>query len=59
MAGFLLSLIDVKGWLRPESEVKCREAGVRLITKADLLRLESGDSLDAHRMLLWNPVTAS
>lgn len=34
------TVVDVKGWLRPESEVKCREAGVHLITKADLLTLE-------------------
>ncbi|ATN87546.1 hypothetical protein SEA_DIRTMONSTER_94 [Mycobacterium phage DirtMonster] len=47
-------VVDVKGWLRPESEVKCREAGVHLVTKQELLRLESGDSLDAHRALLWN-----
>ncbi|AVJ48609.1 hypothetical protein SEA_PIER_104 [Mycobacterium phage Pier] len=47
-------VVDVKGWLRPESEVKCREAGVHLVTKQELLRLESGDSLDAHRMLVWN-----
>lgn len=47
-------VVDVKGWLRPESEIKCREAGVHLVTKQELLRLESGDSLDAHRMLVWN-----
>ncbi|WNO26979.1 Holliday junction resolvase [Mycobacterium phage SrishMeg2525] len=47
-------VVDVKGWLRPESEVKCREAGVHLVTKQELLRLESGDSLDAHRALLRN-----
>jgi hypothetical protein len=32
--------VDVKGWLRPESEIKCHEAGVRLVTKEDLLFFE-------------------
>lgn len=34
------TVIDVKGWLRPESEAKCREAGVHLVTKEDLVEFE-------------------
>ena len=34
------TVVDVKGWLRPESEVKCRESGVPLVTKEDLLEFE-------------------
>ena len=39
------TVVDVKGWLRPESEAKCREAGVRLVTREDLLEFERGGSL--------------
>ena len=39
-------VIDVKGWLRPESEVKCCEAGVHLITKDKLRMIEQGLNVD-------------
>lgn len=34
------TVIDVKGWLRPESEVKYREAGIHLVSRDDLLEFE-------------------
>lgn len=37
-------VVDVKGWLRPESEVKCREAKVLVIGKAWLKGLERCES---------------
>lgn len=57
-------IMEVKGWLRPESADKIREAqclGYRIfvLSKAQLLRLETGDKLDAHRMLDWGKITAS
>ena len=41
------TVIDVKGWLRPDSEIKYREAGVRLVTKEELLEFERSGVLSA------------
>jgi predicted nuclease of restriction endonuclease-like RecB superfamily len=57
-------IMEVKGWLRPEARDKIREAqclGYRIfvLSKDQLLRLETGDSLDAHRMLDWGVIHAT
>lgn len=40
-------VVDVKGWLRPESEVKCRESGVLVVDRGMLESFEQDGGLAA------------